>query len=116
MYSKIKLGSQFIGFNEPCFIIAEAGVNHNGDMEKAHKMIELVSKSGANAIKFQSYITEELVTPKARKAKYQEQSTGNIGFQYEMLKKFELSFSQQEELKRHCEDKKITFLSTPYDK
>ena len=111
----VDIGGRKIGHGQPCFIIAEAGVNHNGDMETAHQLIEHAVKAGVDAVKFQSYITEEIVTVKAPKAGYQVETTGGKESQVEMLKKLELSWEQQAELHRHCEDAGIMFLCTPYE-
>ncbi len=96
------------------FIIAEAGVNHNGDIDLAKKLVDAAIDAGADAVKFQSFKAEKLVTVNAQKADYQKNNTGN-GNQYEMLKKLELSYEQHVILKRYCEDKNILFLSTPFD-
>ncbi|MHC1682814.1 MAG: N-acetylneuraminate synthase [Clostridiaceae bacterium] len=96
------------------FIIAEAGVNHNGDIENAKKLVDIAFEAGADAVKFQTFITENLVTKNAVKAKYQEQNTGN-GYQYEMLKNLELSFDDHTILKKYCDEKGILFMSTPFD-
>lgn len=96
------------------FIIAEAGVNHNGDIDLAKKLVDAAIDAGADAVKFQSFKAEKLVTVNAQKADYQKNNTGN-GSQYEMLKKLELSYEQHVILKRYCEDKNIFFLSTPFD-
>ena len=111
----VKIGDYRIGPGQPCFIIAEAGVNHNGDINLAHKLIDIALEAGVDAVKFQSYITEELITPDAPKADYQLQTTGNKDNQYSMLKSLELDFSQQMELKTHCDQSGIMFLSTPYE-
>ena len=99
---------------KPCFIIAEAGVNHNGDINIAKKLVDAAFETGANAVKFQTFKAENLVTKKAPKADYQKKSTGN-GNQYEMLKKLELSYEDHVLLKKYCEDKGIMFISTPFD-
>ena len=104
-----------IGQGNPCFIIAEAGVNHNGDMKLAHKLIDAAAEAGADAVKFQSFVTEDLVTPEAQKAKYQVETTGQNGGQFAMLKKLELSKDQQKELKIHCDEAGILYLCTPYE-
>lgn len=97
-------------------IIAEAGVNHDGCIKKAKKLIDIASTSKAKFIKFQTYKAENLVTKKARKAKYQIKNTKNKKeTQYEMLKKLELSSKDYLILKRYCIKKKIKFLSTPFD-
>jgi len=97
------------------YIIAEAGVNHNGDLELAKKMIEVAKESGVDAIKFQTYQAEKLVTVKSKKAEYQEKNTGKAEGQLEMLKKLQLSQNEFVELKQHCRGVGIEFLSTPFD-
>lgn len=97
-----------------CFIIAEAGVNHNGDINIAKKLVDAAFEAGVDAIKFQSFKAESLVTKDAPKAKYQKEATGN-GNQYEMLKKLELSYQEHIILKKYCEEKGVTFISTPFD-
>lgn len=99
---------------ERCFIIAEAGVNHNGDMALAHKLIDGAKWAGAGAVKFQAFVTEEIVTVRAHKAAYQEDTTG-AGSQFAMLKALELTGEQQAELKRHCEQDGLVYICTPYD-
>jgi N,N'-diacetyllegionaminate synthase len=103
------------GPNEPCFIIAEAGVNHNGDIGLAKKLIDVASDAGASAVKFQTFISENVVTRDAGKAEYQKVTTGEAESQYAMIKKLELSFDQFRELKKYADKKKILFLSTPAD-
>lgn len=112
---KVRIGNQWVGDGEPCFIIAEAGVNHNGDLQLAHRLIDVAYHAGVDAVKFQSFITEELVTPEAPKADYQVETTGEPGRQYEMLKALELNAKEQAELKYHCEQVGILYLCTPYD-
>ena len=102
------------GDRKSCFIIAEAGVNHNGDINIAKKLVDAAFEAGADAVKFQSFKAENLVTKKAPKADYQKETTGN-GNQYEMLKKLELSYENHVLLKKYCEDKGIMFISTPFD-
>lgn len=111
----VNFGNYRIGPDQPCFIIAEAGVNHNGDINLAHQLIDVALKSGADAVKFQSFVTEEIITPDAPKANYQVETTGTKGSQFSMLKSLELDFNQQKELKEHCDGAGIMFLSTPYD-
>lgn len=100
--------------NKKCFIIAEAGVNHNGDIEIAKKMVDVACEAGADAVKFQTFKAENLVTKNAPKAKYQKENTGN-GNQYEMLRKLELSYEEHVILKKYCKKKGILFISTPFD-
>ena len=96
-------------------IIAEAGVNHNGSIELAKKLIDVASEAGADAIKFQTFKAKNLVSKIAKKAKYQVENTGSDESQYEMLKKLELGFDEFKELKTYCDKKGIMFLSTPFD-
>lgn len=97
------------------FIIAEAGVNHNGNLELAHQLVDVASVSGADAIKFQSFQTNELVTVSAPKAAYQTANVGSNLSQYEMLKNLELSEHSHRELKRLAEEKGLVFMSTGFD-
>jgi N,N'-diacetyllegionaminate synthase len=108
------LGRQ-IGPGWPCLIIAEAGVNHNGDMDLAYRLIDAAAAAGADAIKFQAFVTEELVTPDAPKANYQVETTGQGGGQFEMLKKLELTAEQQLRLKERSDAAGLIHLCTPYD-
>jgi N-acetylneuraminate synthase len=97
------------------FIIAEAGVNHNGSRELAFELIESASKVGADAVKFQSFKVDKLVCHRASKASYQIKQTSIRESQYDMLKKLELSENLFKELARHCKAHKIQFLSTPFE-
>jgi N,N'-diacetyllegionaminate synthase len=97
------------------FIIAEAGVNHNGSLELAMKLIDVASEAGADAVKFQTFNADLLVSRSAQKAEYQKQTTAKDESQYEMLKKLELDEQAHRELLRYCSEKKIMFLSTPFD-
>ena len=105
-----------IGEGSPVFIIAEAGCNHNGDINLAKKLIDVALESGADAVKFQTFVTDELVTRHAQKAAYQKKNTGTGNeSQCAMLKKLELSFDAFKTLKNYCEQNGIIFLSTPFD-
>jgi N,N'-diacetyllegionaminate synthase len=97
------------------FIIAEAGVNHNGNIEIAKKMIEVAKECGADAIKFQTFKAEKVISKYAPKAEYQKQTTGETDSQLEMVKKLELSFDDFVALKEYCDELNIMFLSTPFD-
>lgn len=97
------------------FIIAEAGVNHNGSMELAKKLIDAAFEAKVDAVKFQTFIAENVISKHAVKADYQKQNTGNDESQLEMVKKLQLSFDDFIELKQYCEKKGILFLSTPFD-
>ena len=97
------------------YIIAEAGVNHNGSLERAKKMIKIAAEAGVDAIKFQTFKAENLVSEAAPKAEYQLKTTDKEESQYEMLKKLELDVNAHQELIMCCEEHKIEFLSTPFD-
>lgn len=97
------------------FIIAEAGVNHNGFLERAKNMVKVAAKAGVDAIKFQTFRAETLVTKHAIKADYQIKASGQSETQFEMLKKLELSFESHLELMESCRLNQIEFLSTPFD-
>ena len=97
------------------FIIAEAGVNHNGSIETAKKLIDVAALSGANAVKFQTFKTENLVSKNAQKADYQKETTDSEETQYDMIKKLELDIATHHELIDYCDKKNIMFLSTPFD-
>ena len=99
----------------PVTIIAEAGVNHNGSIDTAKKMIDAAKESGADLVKFQTFTAESLVTQSADKAEYQKESTGTGESQFEMIKKLELDLATHKKLVQHCEKKGIQFLSTPFD-
>lgn len=97
------------------FIIAEAGVNHNGNLEIAKKLVDAAALAGANAVKFQTFKTENLVCKDAKKAEYQMETTNQSESQFDMLKKLELTQEMHEQLIDYCKQKKILFLSTPFD-
>ena len=115
MIQTVSVSNRLIGHGQPCFIIAEAGVNHNGDMRIAHRLIDAAAKAGVDAIKFQSFVTEELITNDAPKADYQVKTTGDSDSQFKMLKELELSADEQTLLKSYCEEKHIIYLCTPYE-
>lgn len=97
------------------YVIAEAGVNHNGDLQMAKRLIDIAVNSKADAVKFQTFKTELIISTCAPKAEYQRQTTGEGESQFEMVKKLELSFNQFRELKAYCDERDIEFLSTPFD-
>ena len=96
-------------------IIAEIGVNHNGKMNLAKKLIIEAKKCGADAVKFQNYITKEFVLPNTRKTNYQNKNLGSKISHFDMLKKYEFNFKQFREIINFCKRKKIEFISTPYE-
>ena len=97
------------------FIIAEAGDNHNGSRELAFRLIDKAVEAGADCVKFQTFVTDEVISKRAEKAEYQKAATGSDESQYQMVKKLELSFEQFRELQKYAEERGITFLSTPFD-
>jgi len=97
------------------FIIAEAGINHNGSVKIAKKMVEAAKDAGADAVKFQTFQVDRLITRAAKKTDYQIQTTGSNETQFEMLKRFQLSPDDFEELYQYCHERKIIFMSTPFD-
>ena len=97
------------------FIIAEAGVNHNGDIKIAKRLIDAAVGAGADAVKFQTFKAENLVCKTAQKAEYQMKTTNQSETQYDMLKKLELTEQMHKELMEYCMKKNILFLSTPFD-
>ncbi len=112
---RLRLGRRTIGDGAPCFIVAEAGVNHNGDVDRAFKMVRVAKQSGADAIKFQSFNPEALATATAPLAVYQRRSSGRQRSQVEMLRGLALNEDEQRQIERACQSAGITFLSTPFD-
>jgi len=97
------------------FVIAEAGVNHNGDIEIAYKLIDEAKKAGADAVKFQTFVSEKGISKLATQAEYQKENTGKIESQLDMVKKLELPLEDFGKLKKYCESSGIVFLSTPFE-
>jgi N,N'-diacetyllegionaminate synthase len=97
------------------FVIAEAGVNHNGSLELAKRLIDVAVDAGADAVKFQTFRADSLVSKTAQKAEYQKQTTAEGESQYDMIKRLELDEAAHRALIAHCEEKSIMFLSTPFD-
>lgn len=110
-----KVGNKVIGDGNATFIIAEAGVNHNGDIKIAKQLIDEAVIAKVDAIKFQTFITEKLVTGYANMAGYQKDNIGTADSQFNMLKKLELTYGDFKEIQAYCKQKEIMFLSTPFD-
>ena len=104
-----------MGTDMKTFIIAEAGVNHNGDMNLAKRLIDVAAEAGASAVKFQTFRATQLVSRHAPKAEYQIRTTDQIESQLEMIRKLELTETDHEALIAHTQARDITFLSTPFD-
>ena len=111
---KVQIGDRLIGDGEPCFIVAEIGVNHNGNVKLAKKLIDEATKAGVDAVKFQTFKAENVVTQRAGKAEYQK--TSEEESQHKMLKRLELSEEDFKELAHYAKEKNIMFLSSPFDK
>jgi N-acetylneuraminate synthase len=111
----VQVGSRRVGPGHPCFIIAEAGVNHNGKLPAALQLIDVAAEAGADAVKFQTFQSAKNISPLAPKAKYQAITTGAEESQLEMVKKLELSAADHRALADHCRWRGILFLSTPFD-
>ena len=114
MSAHIKLGDRRISAEDTCYVIAEVGVNHNGNAELAHKMIDAAKDAGADAVKFQTYKTDALITANTKKADYQTGTTGE-GTQDAMLRKLELPQEVFAELATHCRKVGVDFMSTAFD-
>ena len=104
-----------IGNMNRVIIIAEAGVNHNGKLKLAYKLVDVAKNCGANFVKFQTSIPELHISKFAKKANYQIKNNLKIETQLEMAKKITLTYKQFRKVKRYCQKKKIEFLSTPFD-
>jgi len=111
----IQIAEKLIGAMHPCFIIAEAGVNHNGNVDLAMQLIDAAARAGVDAVKFQTFHADNVVTSTAEKADYQKSTTTSNESQYEMIKNLELSDDIFWELSEYADRKGIIFLSTPFD-
>lgn len=109
-----KIAGRDVGTGFPCFIIAEIGVNHNGDEAMARALVDAAKDAGADAVKFQTFVADRLVTRTASAAKYQQDNTG-ISNQNDLLRPMELSELAHERLLAYCEQKDIVFMSSPFD-
>jgi N-acetylneuraminate synthase len=97
------------------FIIAEAGVNHNGKLKNAYRLIDEALNSGVDAVKFQTFNAEKMISERAKMAEYQKKNIGKEKSQIDMIKELELSFEEFYSIKKYCDEKGILFLSTPFD-
>ena len=114
---EINIQDRFVGDNHPLFFIAEAGVNHNGSIALGRQLVDIAVEASADAIKFQTFRTENIITRDAPKSTYHVETTGSDSEQtwFELLKTQEMSREMHVELIEYCNDKGIIFLSTPYD-
>jgi len=115
MIEVVKIKQYEIGYSKPIFIIAEVGVNHNGDLELAKKLIREAARCGADCVKFQTFKAERLVLSDAPKAHYQLETTSVDESQLDMLKKLEMSLDAYVEIIKCCEEERVLFISTPYN-
>jgi N,N'-diacetyllegionaminate synthase len=115
MVESIEIAGRVVGEGQPCFIIAEAGVNHNGDVNLAKQLIDAAVDAGADAVKFQTFKAENVVSPIAPKADYQLKTTAQNESQLEMVRVLELSPDDHFQIKEHCADRNILLISTPFD-
>ena len=112
---EIKIANHIIGAQKPVYVIAEAGVNHNGDIRLAYQLIDIAIKSGADAVKFQLFNTESLIKTNVKKASYQIETDKESQSQYEMLKALEISPSDCKSLAKYAAEHGIDFIVTPFD-
>lgn len=112
---KIMIKNHIIDEKSPAFIIAEAGVNHNGNINLAKEMVDAAYEAGVDAVKFQAFKTRHLILNNIQKAPYQRDTSGGEESQYDMLKKLEVNFAWNMEIKQYCEKKNIIFLTTPFE-
>jgi N-acetylneuraminate synthase/N,N'-diacetyllegionaminate synthase len=102
-----------LGAGRPALIAAEIGINHNGDLELAHRSIDAAAEAGADAVKFQNYRTEDFLSDRSLTYEYVSQGRAVVESQFEMFKRCELSPEALVELREHCDERKVTFFSTP---
>ncbi|MCX6566554.1 MAG: N-acetylneuraminate synthase [Candidatus Aminicenantes bacterium] len=115
MVTSLEIASRRIGPGYPCFVIAEAGVNHNGRLDLARRLVNKAKQAGADAVKFQTFKAERLVTLSAPKAEYQRYNTDSAESQFEMLRRLELSPKAHRAVLALCAHSGILFLSSPFD-
>lgn len=113
---EIEFANHAIGPTHPCFVIAEAGVNHNGDIHLAKQLVNVAADAGADAVKFQTFKAERVVSVNAPKAEYQLETTDTAESQLDMIRRLELSPDAHRELQAYCQERGILFMSTPFDK
>ena len=115
MKSEVKIGDKWVGDKHPTYIIAEIGSNHNRDINIAKQLIDHAADAGVDAVKFQTFKAERIVSKFAPKADYQKTTTGDEESQFEMIKALELPPDAHRKLMQHCREKDVMFLSTPFD-
>jgi len=113
--SPLAIGGHTIGQGQRCFVIAEAGVNHDGDVARAHRLVDVAADGGADAVKFQTFEPDKLVSSHAAMAEYQVANTGTRESQAALLRKLVLPRSAYAELEQHARERGLVFMSTPFD-
>ncbi len=111
----MKIGGRPIGEGHPCFVIAEAGVNHNGSIQLAQRLVEAAAQAGADAVKFQTFHAENVISAGTPKAEYQKETTGSSEQQLEMVRRLEMPEGMTRSVAAHAASVGITFLSTAFD-
>ena len=109
----VRVGTRLVGENQPCVMVAEVGINHNGDMGLAHRSIDAAADAGADAVKFQNYRTEDFLSDRSLTHEYMSQGKMVVEPQYDMFKRCELANDQLRELREHCDRRGVIFFSTP---
>lgn len=109
----VRVGTRLMGENQPCVIAAEIGINHNGDMELAHRCIDAAADAGADAVKFQNFHTEDFISDQSLAYEYKSQGKTVVESQYDMFKRCELAPQQLHALREHCDRRGLIFFSTP---
>lgn len=109
----VDLGTRLIGPGEPCFIAVEVGLNHNGDVQTAHQMVDVAADAGVDGVKFQNFRTEDFVSDRTVTYEYVSQGATVCESQYEMFSRYELPDSAWKELRDHCRERDVVFFATP---
>jgi N,N'-diacetyllegionaminate synthase len=109
----ISVGNRLIGDGQPCFLVAEVGINHNGDMQMAHCCIDAAAEAGADGVKFQNYRTEDFISDRSLTYEYISQGNNVVESQYDMFKRCEMPPSVLAELREHCDQVGVAFFATP---
>ncbi len=109
----VRIGKRLVGEGQPCFLAAEIGINHNGDMNLAHRLIDAAADAAADAVKFQNYRTEDFLSDRSLTHEYVSQGKTVVEPQYDMFKRCELAPHQLLELREHCDLRGVVFFSTP---
>lgn len=109
----VRIGKRLIGEGQPCFLAAEVGINHNGEMSLAHRSIDSAADAGADAVKFQNYRTEDFISDRSLTYEYVSQGKTVVESQFDMFKRCELAPGHLLELREHCDQRGVIFFSTP---